>query len=270
MWIHFYPHIPPPTTAFPAASPDSTGEPKVSAEPAGRAPASNRLFIGTHTPLHSHPGPGWDLSSPPCSSLHPTTLLLPPSPGAPHEPRHPSTKQSTHPPNWGSFGSLHTLHSSDPAQHKILVSFFFLLLFWKIPLEIDKEEAFLPPRKNENYNPIYIAKDTLPLGAEHEGWKKCKLTQKLWATLDVVQSLVWDQDAIISYFFLLSISKMQIDIQIIQWVRQIKFSRLQNTYSCVVGSLLTQAMVRSKSCRTGKKRRTKLIQHYDNKLNYFS
>lgn len=54
-------------------------------------------------------------------------------------------------------------------KHSVFLSLFFPFPFSEIPPEIDKEEVFLPPRKNENYNPIYIAKDTLPLGAEQEG-----------------------------------------------------------------------------------------------------
>lgn len=53
-------------------------------EPAGTAPAINRLFIGTYAHLHSHPCPGWDLNSPcwvrpPCSYLHLTHHTAPSS-----------------------------------------------------------------------------------------------------------------------------------------------------------------------------------------------
>lgn len=104
---------------------------------------------------------------------------------------------------WGLYTHF-TAQAQLSTEHiRIFSVSFFPPFFWKISPETDKEDAFLPPRKNENYNPIYIAKDTLLQGAEQEGWKKCKLTQKLWATVDVARSLVWDQDAILSYFFLL-------------------------------------------------------------------
>lgn len=156
------------------------------------------FFLQGQAHLHSHLCPTWDLSSSPPSHT-PHGCIFPAS-------ANPSTEQSTHPNQPGDAEVCTHTSQLRPSWAQNTLEFsvsFFPHFFWKISPETDKEDAFLPPRKNENYNPIYIAKDTLLQGAEQEGWKKCKLTQKLWATVDVARSLVWDQDAILSYFFLL-------------------------------------------------------------------
>lgn len=115
------------------ASPGNNVKPKVSSEPAGKAPAINRLFAETGTHLHSHRCPGWDLNSSPwlLPPSH-TTMLLPSSLGAPHDPRHPVQSRASTPPKLGGGFGLYMYFTAEvelSIKHSGFLSLSFFTLF---------------------------------------------------------------------------------------------------------------------------------------------
>lgn len=118
------------------ASPGNSGKPKVSSEPAGRAPAINRLLQGqthTHTPSFtpmSRLGPQF-LSLGLASLLIPPshTTLLPPLLGLSTSPetRHPGTKQCSPPRLWEIWDCYmyFTAQTQLSIKHSVFLSLFF-------------------------------------------------------------------------------------------------------------------------------------------------